>query len=140
MEIRLARASDRARWFELDAHLPEDEFMGKLLSDMLYAATVEGRIVGVLRWGLFWDSIPFMNLLYVDEALRGQGCGRALVMRWERDMRARGYGMVLTSTQVDEQAQQFYRHMGYRDCGGLIMELPGYEQPMEMFMCKPLGE
>ena len=51
--------------------------------------------------------------------------------RWEQDMRMQGYGMVLTSTQVDEDARHFYRKFGYKDCGGLTVDVPGYEQPME---------
>ena len=49
-----------------------------------------------------------------------------------------GYGMVLTSTQVDETAQHFYRKNGYTDCGSLVMNIPGFEQPMEMFLGKAL--
>ena len=40
--------------------------------------------------------------------------------------------MVLTSTQVDEDAQHFYRKLGYKDCGRLTVDVPGYEQPMEI--------
>ena len=47
-----------------------------------------------------------------------------------------GYGMVMTSTQVDEDAQHFYRKLGYKDCGGFTVDIHGYEQPMEMFMSK----
>ena len=47
-----------------------------------------------------------------------------------------GCGMVLTSTQVDETAQHFYRKNGYKDCGSLVMNIPGYEQPMEIFLSK----
>ena len=25
-----------------------------------------------------------------------------------------------------------------KDCGGIIMDIPGFEQPMEMFLCKAL--
>ena len=39
----------------------------------------EGRNLGWLRWNLFWDEIPFMNMLYVLEHSRGVGLGRALV-------------------------------------------------------------
>ena len=53
-------------------------------------------------------------------------------------MRTRGHGMVLTSTQVDEDTQHFYRRLGYKDCGGLSLDLPVYEQPMELFMVKQL--
>ena len=47
-----------------------------------------------------------------------------------------GYGMLMTSTQVDEDAQHFYRKLGYKDCGGFVIDVPGYEQPMEMIMIK----
>jgi ribosomal protein S18 acetylase RimI-like enzyme len=59
-----------------------------------------------------------------------------LMEYWEKDMKAQGYGMLLTSTQVDEEAQHFYRKLGYKDCGGFVIDVPGYEQPMEMFMIK----
>ena len=57
---------------------------------------------------------------------------------WEFEMRVKGYGMVLTSTQVNENAQNFYRKMGYKDCGSLIIDIPGYEQPAELFLSKSL--
>lgn len=37
---------------------------------------------------------------------------------WESDMKNQGYGMVMTSTQVDEEAQHFYRKLRYKDCVG----------------------
>jgi len=42
----------------------------------------------------------------------------------------------MTSTQVDEDAQHFYRKMGYQDAGGLLINIPEYKQPMEMFFVK----
>ena len=57
---------------------------------------------------------------------------------WENDMRSQGFGMVLLSTQVNEEAQHFYRKIGYKDCGTLTIDIPGFEQAMEMFMCKQL--
>ena len=56
----------------------------------------------------------------------------------EREMADAGYGMALVSTQVDEDAQHFYRKQGWRDCGCLVLGLPGFEQPMEMFLARPL--
>ena len=29
-----------------------------------------------------------------------------------------------------------YRKLGYKDCGGFVIDVPGYEQPMEMFLIK----
>ena len=48
--------------------------------------------------------------------------------------------MLLTSTQVDEEAQHFYRKLGYKDCGGFVIDVPGYEQPMEMFLIKRINK
>ena len=46
--------------------------------------------------------------------------------------------MVLTSTQVDEDAQHFYRKLGYKDCGGFVIDVTGFQQAMEMFMIKAI--
>ena len=59
-----------------------------------------------------------------------------LMKHWENDMKTMEYGMLMTSTQVDENAQHFYRKLDYKDCGGFIVDVPGYEQPMEMIMIK----
>ena len=53
-------------------------------------------------------------------------------------MRAEGFEMVMTSTQVDENAQHFYRKIGYKDCGGFLVAVPGCRQPMELMMIKAL--
>ena len=50
-------------------------------------------------------------MLFVDWSSQKQGYGRKLMEFWESDMKAQGYGMVLTSTQVDEDAQHFYRKL-----------------------------
>ena len=95
----------------------------------------EDGIVGWLRWGLFWDEVPFMNLLYVDEPRRGNGVGRLLVSEWERACGREGHTTVLTSTVSAESAQHFYRKLGYRDAGCLL--LPG--ESAELFFIKQIG-
>lgn len=49
-----------------------------------------------------------------------------------------GYDMLLTSTQVDEEAQHFYRKLGYKDCDSLIINIPKHGQPMELFLVKAI--
>ena len=83
-------------------------------------------------------NTPFCTLLFIEDRHQRQGFGRLLMEYWEKDMRMKGYGMVLTSTQVDEEAQHFYRKLGYKDCGGFTVDVPGYEQPMELIMVKQL--
>ena len=137
-EIRYVTEDDREFWYTLDRHLPEKEFGKKVRDKQGYVLLEDGVPAGILRYGLFWDSTPFCNMLYVHPSVQRKGYGARLMKYWEKDMKEQGYGMIMTSTQTDETAQHFYRKMGYRDCGGLIMEIPGYEQPMEMFFCKEI--
>ncbi len=136
MTVREITDADRDLWFSLDRHLSEAAFARKVRDRMGYVLTDEGRPVAILRWSLFWDSIPFCDLLYVKDGERGRGCGRALMTHWEKAMKNQGFGLVMTSTQSDETAQRFYRAIGYRDCGVLTLPFPGYEQPAELILAK----
>lgn len=135
-EVRYAEIEDKDFWYGLDKHLPELEFEKKVRDKQAYILLEDGVKVGLLRYNLFWDNTPFCTMLFVDWSKQKRGYGRELMEHWENDMKKQGYGMVMTSTQVDEDAQHFYRKLGYKDCGGFTVDIPGYEQPMEMFMNK----
>ena len=134
--VRLATAGDKEFWRTLDRHISDDELDNKFRRGQAYVISVGGEPAGIMRYGLFWDNMPFCNLLYIRDDHQREGLGRALMERWESDMREKGCGMVMTSTQVDEDAQHFYRKLGYKDAGGFVVDIPGYEQPMEMIMIK----
>lgn len=136
MHIRYVEETDRLFWFTLDRHLPEKEFDAKVRDRRGYVLLDRSRPAGLLRFNLFWDNTPFCTMLVVGPEFRGRGGGRLLMERWERDMRKQGFGMVMTSTQVDEEAQHFYRKLGYKDSGGFVPDIAGYEQPMELIMIK----
>ena len=138
LELQPAAEGDWDVWHALDAHLPQEEFIRKAQARRAYLLWYGGEPVGVLRYQLLWDHVPFLSLLLLRGDMRRRGLGRAAMAQWERELALRGHGMALTSTQVDEQAQHFYRRLGYRDIGGIVLELPGYEQPMELFMAKAL--
>ena len=89
---------------------------------------------GWLRWNLFWDNTPFMNMLFLLEEYRGQGFGGKMVSVWEEQMKAAGYECVMTSTLSNEEAQHFYRRRHYVDAGALL--LPG--EPLEIIFVKEL--
>ena len=137
-EIRYIQPQDRDFWFSLDRHLTKQEFLRKTETRQGYVLLEDSIPVGILRYNLFWDSIPFCTLLYIAPAHQRRGYGKLLMEHWEGDMKAQSYGMVLTSTQTDEEAQHFYRAIGYKDCGGLLLDIPGYRQPMELFLSKAL--
>ena len=126
--IRLASASNLSFLAEHDRHIALSELDSAIrLGRVLLLETAEGEPIGWLRWNLFWDNTPFMNLLYLLEDYRLKGYGRTLVSHWEALMREQGYAAVLTSTQANEGAQHFYRHLGYEDVGGFLLPGETYE-------------
>ena len=136
--IRYVSEKDQSFWFTLDGHLSESEFMRKIRDKRGYIIHDDDQPIGVLRYNLFLDMIPFLTFIYFDEAYRGNGFGKQAMLHWENEMCALGYKMVMTSTQVDEQAQHFYRQLGYMDRGGIFFDNTPFEQPQELFMLKVL--
>ncbi len=134
--IRYAENSDWPFWSELDNHLAKSDFNVKVNLERGYTLVEDDVRIGMLHYSLLWDTIPFCALLHIADPYQKQGYGQMLMKHWESDMRSKGHGMVLTSTRVDEGAQHFYRKLGYSDCGGLMLDAPGYEQPMELFLSK----
>lgn len=83
---------------------------------------------------MFWDNTPFMNMLYLLDNERGKGNGSRLVIFWENEMKQKNYEFVLTSTQSNEEAQFFYRKIGYVDSGALLLP----NEPLEIILYKKL--
>ena len=138
MEIRYVQATDEEFWYSLDKHLPDKEFQEKVARKRGYVLLQDNKPIGLLRYNLFWDNIPFCTMLFVEWNYQKKGYGKKLMEHWEMDMKSQGYGMLLTSTQVNENAQNFYRKIGYKDCGGFVIDIPKYEQPMELFLIKEM--
>ena len=136
--IRYVEDQDKMAWYALDHEFPKTGFDEKVRNRQGYVCVEDGRIIGILRFNLFWDSIPFCNMLHIDEEYQGKGYGKQLMNRWEQDMKSSGCGMVMTSTQVNEEAQHFYRKLGYKDSGGFVVDIPGYEQPLELILIKAI--
>lgn len=136
--LRAASLEDAAVWKKFDRHLSQETFERKVCEEMVWILYIDDTPAGVLRWGLFWDTIPFLNLIFLDEQYRRIGLGRWAMNCWEKQMKQQGYGFIMVSTQVDEEAQHFYRKLGYRDMGAIAMDFPGYQQPLEMFLGKVL--
>jgi len=138
IKIRYVEMKDKSFWYQLDKHLPETEFENKVKTNRGYIILENDRPIGLLRYNLFWDNTPFCTMIFINDRVQGKGYGTKLMKYWEEDMRKQGYGILFVSTQVNETAQHFYRKLGYKDCGGLIIDIPRYAQPMEMFLIKEI--
>ena len=139
IDIRYVCETDELFWFSLDAHLSYNEFALKIRDKRGYVIWLDGNPIGVMRYNLFWDNTPFLTLIYIEEAHQGKGYGKEAMLFWESEMRELGYKMVMTSTQADEQAQHFYRKLGYCDKGCLNLDNTPFEQPQEILMIKVLN-
>lgn len=135
MNIRLAENEDLNTILLYDRHISREELANLIMLGRVYVAAEDGQFCGWLRYNLFWDNTPFMNLLYLLENVRGKGGGRALTEYWESEMRKAGYHTVMTSTQSDEYAQHFYQHLGYKAIGSFMPD----DDPMEIILAKKLS-
>jgi len=68
----------------------------------------------------------------LHEAYCGKEFGTQAMKHWENEMQSLGYDLVMTSTQANEQAQHFYRKLGYNDSGCLLL----HNDPAEIFFVK----
>ena len=134
MEICLAAAQDLEVLLTHDRHVSREILTDKIAAQQVLILWDGDAFAGWLRWSLFWDEHPFMNLLFLLEPYRGKGYGRLLVEDWERRCALAGYSTVMTSTQANECAQFFYRQLGYEDIGAFA--LPG--DPLELILSKAL--
>ena len=132
--IRRATESDYERLALYAHHIRDDILRRNLAEGTMLLAEADDALIGWLRWNLFWDSIPFMNHLFILEERRGQGHGAVLVASWEALARKAGYDRVMTSSAQDETAQHFYVRLGYRAVGGFTLT----GDPLEILFEKPL--
>lgn len=134
MNIRLAIIDDIAILCLNDMHIDRTELENLIKSSRVYIAEDNGNFIGWLRYNLFWDNTPFMNMLCVLEEYRGKGIGRQLVEHWEEQVKLLGYDTVMTSTASDEYAQHFYMKLGYKVVGGFLPK----DDPYEVILTKGL--
>ncbi|MGG5319125.1 GNAT family N-acetyltransferase [Enterococcus sp. AZ072] len=131
MQIRLATSEDVQFLDENDPHIEKQELLNSIHLNRVYIIEEKRQKIGWLRYNYFWDSIPFMTMLYFFEEYRGQGHGRQAIEFWESKMREFDYKRVMTSTVSTEFAQHFYHKLGYVPIGGFTPLGEPYEIMLE---------
>ncbi|RCX23187.1 acetyltransferase (GNAT) family protein [Fontibacillus phaseoli] len=136
MRISFATEKDYEWIKNRDRHVEEKLLLPKITGKEIYILQDENEErIGWMRYGYFWDNTPFMNMLWIDEAFRNKGLGKDVVQFWEHEMKQQGYDLVMTSTQADEGSQHFYRKLGFKDAGCLLLD----SQPLEIILTKKLN-
>lgn len=135
MKFEYASESDFQFILDNDRHISKQLIKNKLKEkEIMIAKDQDNKIIGWLRYNYFWDTTPFMNMLYLNENYRNKGIGKDLVGFWESEMKSNGYELVMTSSLSNEQAQHFYRKIGYKDSGSLLLD----DEPLEIIFTKSI--
>ncbi|MGG1619388.1 GNAT family N-acetyltransferase [Paenibacillus sp. NRS-1782] len=136
MRIVFATDSDYGYIRDRDHHISESLIQVKIKGNEIYILRNQDESnIGWMRYGYFWDNTPFLNMIWVDEQYRDKGVGKQVVLFWEDQMKQKGFKLVMTSTLANEEAQHFYRKLGYRDAGCLLLE----NEPLEIILTKKLS-
>lgn len=91
--------------------------------------TIVGGVLGEIYWGWL-----YIDLLWVEEELRGQGYGHRLLTRAEEEARQRGAKNAYLDT-FSFQVPDFYKQHGYQVFGELRDFPAGHQR---YFLTKPL--
>jgi L-amino acid N-acyltransferase YncA len=120
LEYRLGREGDLAGCLELDGTWSRDELASHVAGDLVYVAVDGGAVVGFARLESFWKPMPYLALIVVREAARGNGVGSGLLAFVRADLRARGYRTLLSSTTGGEEGpRRWHLRNGFADAGVL---------------------
>lgn len=84
------------------------------LAETMLVADQQGEIVGCVALRNSGQGICEMQQMFVDEAYRGRGIGRALATALIDEARRAGYAQMRLSTGAKQMAaQQLYRSLGF---------------------------
>ena len=135
MEISLARNKEKKKIEKYDSHIHSNRLGECIYNQFVYVLRDEEKIVGVLRYSFFWQTIPFLDLLYINENYRKNGYGKKMMAYWENLMGIMGYKDVMLSTQEDETSKHFYEKLNYKQIGRF---LPPNQAVYELMYSKEL--
>lgn len=147
----MVRSSERDKFqlrFESDPTPDDVRFLDDRLYDFNVATTGidDGRYLaiyirdenGAILAGLYghtWGGCCEIKQVWVNDALRGQGLGTALMQTAEAEARQRGCSQILLMTH-SFQAPDFYRKLGFQLLATMDEYPRGYQQ---LLFRKPLA-
>lgn len=103
-----------------------------------YKIIFNGKEAGIIEYKDFWQGMPYLSLIKILPEYRGQGAGTQAVNTLADELKKSGCVALITSTRADEHGQHFYRKLGFKESGCLILENTPLSQPTELFFIKIL--
>ncbi|CAN5572796.1 hypothetical protein BH24DEI1_BH24DEI1_00150 [soil metagenome] len=116
--VRFARPSDIPTLKALDPWPRERAWRHKVEAQEVIALELTGRVAGLARYAVLWTTVPFLELIFIEEPYRGKGHSRRMLEFLKAHLRKEGYVALLSSSQTDEpRPQAWHVHMGFRSNG-----------------------
>lgn len=114
--VRLAGVDDLAVVGR--GELPEEIILRKIRQGEIILLCVNDEPVGYLWFALLWSTLPFVDLIYINEACQKRGLSRILLSFLEDHLRERGHTILYSSSQMNKpEPQSWHRRMGFEECG-----------------------
>lgn len=115
--VRLAKPGDLA-FIQGKSHFDDKTVLRRIGDQEIFLLTVGDSPVGYLSIEFLWSAVPFINMLWIDEAYRKRGYSRALLGFVEDHLRQREHHILYSSSQANEaEPQAWHRYMGFVECG-----------------------
>jgi aminoglycoside 6'-N-acetyltransferase I len=140
VSIRGGKPEDRAEWLRMRRALWDDcpaeqqvremeEILGSGTEEVFFAERPDGGLCGFLEaairpWAIGCESMPvgYLEGWYVDEDVRRQGIGRALVEAAEAWARSKGCRQMASDAEFwNEVSHQAHGALGYRETARLVL-------------------
>ncbi len=71
--IEYANENDIGGILELDGHIDQKILIRKISHNEVYVFREETDVIGMLRYSLFWDNTPFMNMICIKQSFQRKG-------------------------------------------------------------------
>lgn len=144
IEIRFATLDDFDLVRQFDPHskfINPVRIRYKLSAQEIILAFESEKPVGIIKFSYFWATRPYLDLIWVNDELRGLGIGSQLLHFFEAFLIEQGHTHLLTSSQENEpEPQTWHKKHGFYEIGTLSdINLP-YENTKEIFFIKRIAQ
>ncbi len=141
--IRFAREDEKDLVRNLDPHskyIKPLRTKQQLEDKRIILAFDQDQPVGLIKFSYFWDTRPYIDLIWLKEAYRGLGIGTKLLKFLEDYLVKAGCSYLFISAQENEpKALKWHQSRGFKICGSLDkINLP-QEDTKEIFLYKQIS-
>ncbi|GAA1101555.1 hypothetical protein GCM10009581_38080 [Tsukamurella strandjordii] len=122
--VRAASTEDLPFLVENDQIARRSVLVEAIAAGRVIVAVYDDRPIGWLRWSVFRDVYPFIDVVEVLGPFRRRGIGRLLMEAWTAEpARARCAG-VMACADPESTGYRFLWALGWQDCGALVLPTP----------------